>query len=436
MKFNIFIKRLFTVAAIALTALLLAGCEKDDSHHEDEDSTFGHVLLFYECGNNSLAGYLYSDMYSELPSGYLPPKGDKQNVVLAFNKIASSNPNAKAYLVRYYTEDKLAVIDTLKTYDAGTVVTTSQVMSSVLNYVKTTFPAESYGMVFSSHGSGWLPQGYYSNPSSYESQYASQASISMASEKRKRLPVPTGDIEDDPTYMMVRSLGQDVTSSGKIEMTIDQLASGIPYHLDYIIFDMCLTAGVEVCYGLKDKADYIGCSPAEILADGMFDYTKITSYLVQSDSYDLETLYSDSFERYNSLSGDYRSSTATLVKTSGLEDLASVCKELFEKYRPAIDEAPVDSIQRYYRLNRHYFYDLYDTFVKCGASEDDLAALESAIDGAIVYKNATPEFLPNSGGFAITTYSGFSTYLSKAGTPLLDSLYKQEAWNEAVGMVQ
>lgn len=147
-------------------------------------------------------------------------------------------------------------------------------------------------------------------------------------------------------------------------------------------------------------------------------------------------MFKDSFERYNSKHGDYQSSTVTLVKTSELENLASVCKSLFEKYRPAINEAPVDNIQRYYRLGRHYFYDLYDAFAKCGASSEDLATLESAINRATAYKNATPKFLPGNGGFTINTYSGFSIYLSAAGTPLLDSLYKEEAWNKAVEMVK
>ena len=436
MSFNIFVKH-FGVAAIALVAMsFLAGCNKDDKHKEDEDSTFGHVLLFYECGNNSLQSYIYSDMYKELPQGYLPTKGNKHNVVLAFNKIANSSPNAMAYLVRYYSSGKKAVLDTIKTYGAGTVVTTPEVMRSVLNYVKSEFPANSYGLVFSSHGSGWLPEGYYHNPSSYEAEHASKRNATMAADRRKRLPVPEGNIEDEPSYMLVRSLGQDITSSGASEMTVAQFASGIPFHLDYILFDMCFTAGAEVCYGLKDKADYIGCSPAEVLGDGMFDYTKITSYLVQNANYDLTALYKDSFERYNSQSGEYQSSTVTLVKTSGLENLASVCKNLFEKYRLAIDEAPVDNIQRYYRLGRHYFYDLYDAFAKCGASPEDLETLESAINGATAYKNATPKFMPGNGGFTINTYSGFSIYLSAAGTPLLDSLYKEEAWNKAVEMVK
>ena len=436
MSFNIFIKH-FGVAVIALVAMyFLAGCNKDNKHKENEDSTFGHVLLFYECGNNSLQSYIYSDMYSELPQGFLPTKGDKHNVVLAFNKIANSSPNAMAYLVRYYSAGKKAVLDTIKTYAAGTVVTSPDVMRSVLNYVKSEFPAESYGLVFSSHGSGWLPEGYYRSPSKYEQEHVSTNKVTMAAERMKRLPVPEGDIEDEPSYMMVRSLGQDITSSGESEMTVAQFASGIPFHLDYILFDMCFTAGVEVCYGLKDKADYLGCSPAEVLGDGMFDYTKITSYLVQNPTYDLTTLFKDSFERYNSKSGDYQSSTVLLVKTSGLENLASVCKGLFEKYRTAIEAAPTERIQRYYRLGRHYFYDLYDTFAQCGASTEDLAALESAIDGATAYKNATPKFMPESGGFTINTYSGFSTYLPAAGTHLLDNLYKEEAWNKAVEMVK
>ncbi|MBQ8061206.1 MAG: hypothetical protein IJ205_04615, partial [Bacteroidales bacterium] len=173
-------------------------------------------------------------------------------------------------------------------------------------------------------------------------------------------------------------------------------------------------------------------SPAEVLADGMYDYTKLLGFLFNGSTTDLRGLFVDSFEKYNKQSGQYRSATVTLVRSDGLERLASVCHDLFSKYSSAIAHAPVSQIQGYFRQNRHYFYDLEDTFAKCGASSEDMAALRNAIDGTIVYKNATPSFL---NVFEINTYSGYSIYLPCAGTSLLDSYYKDEEWNKAVGLV-
>jgi hypothetical protein len=234
---------------------------------------------------------------------------------------------------------------------------------------------------------------------------------------------------------MVRSLGHDfIDSRNGYEMSISEFADGIPYRLDYILFDMCFTGGIEVAYGLKDKADYLGLSPAEVLGDGMYDYTKITSFLLASESPDLEGLFRDAFNMYDKQSGAYRSATVNLVRTDGLDNLAEVTARLIDEYADTLSKAPASDIQGYFRQGRHYFYDLVDIFTKCGVPESDVKTLQSAVDNCIIYKNATPSFLVNA--FDITNYSGFSMYLPCNGTPLLDSYYKKEAWNTAVGLVK
>ena len=238
-----------------------------------------------------------------------------------------------------------------------------------------------------------------------------------------------------PYYGMTKSIGQDAISKSYYghEMSVSEFAGAIPYHLDYILFDMCYTAGVEVAYALKDKADYLGLSPTEVLADGMFDYTKITSFLLNRETPDFAGLFKDSFERYDKQSGVYRSSTVNLVRTSGLDNLAKVCARMINEYADAISAAPANDIQGYYRNNRHYFYDLVDIFGKCGVSKADLEDLNKAVDGCVIYKNTTASFMEE---FDIKEYSGFSMYLPCAGTPLLDFYYKEEDWNHAVGLVE
>lgn len=314
-------------------------------------------------------------------------------------------------------------------------------MRQVLTYVKDEFPAKGYGLVFSSHGSGWLPAGYYYSPSRFEDDHkgevgTSRQGIAAQSVGHPRLPVPEGDLPDtDPFYGMTRSIGQDYIKGSYYghEMSVSEFADAIPYHLDYLLFDMCFSGGVEVAYGLKDKAEYLGLSPAEVLGDGMFNYTKITSFLLNRETPDLEGLFKDSFEMYDKQSGAYRSSTVNLVRTSGLDNLASVCARMINEYSDALADAPVDDIQGYYRQGRHYFYDLVDIFEKCGASKADLEDLDKAVDGCVIYKNSTGQFLED---YDIKAYSGFSMYLPCAGTPLLDLYYRKEVWNNATRLVK
>lgn len=434
----------FLAAALVMTAAF--GCDKNRHNTEEPESADRRVLLFYECAFNDIGSYMQKNMEDQntgLPAGYIPGKyGD---VLLVYSRISKGRYDytpVNSYLRRIYKTSKGKVIsDTLKVFGKETIAASPSTLSAVLTLVKEKFPAKGYGMVVSSHGSGWLPAGYYYSPSRFEDDHkgevgTSRQGIAVQSVGHPRLPVPEGDLPDtDPFYGMTRSIGQDYIKGSYYghEMSVSEFADAIPYHLDYLLIDMCFTGGVEVAYGLKDKADYLGLSPAEVLGDGMFDYTKITSFLLDRTTPDLEGLFKDSFEMYDKQSGVYRSSTVNLVRTSGLDNLASVCARMINEYSDALADAPVDDIQGYYRQNRHYFYDLVDIFEKCGASKADLEDLDKAVDGCVIYKNSTGQFLEE---YDIKAYSGFSMYLPCAGTPLLDLYYRKEVWNNATRLVK
>lgn len=432
-----------SVAAVLLLSATVGCCKEKP---EEPVNVNRKVLLFYECGVNNLTSYLKNNMDGTekgLPAGYVPREsGDVVLIYSRYSKGAFNYTPVESHLRRIYKKPNGKIVsDTLKTFGTETIAASSSTMRQVLTYVKDEFPAKGYGLVFSSHGSGWLPAGYYYSPSRFEDDHkgevgTSRQGIAAQSVGHPRLPVPEGDLPDtDPFYGMTRSVGQDYIKGSYYghEMSVSEFADAIPYHLDYLLFDMCFSGGVEVAYGLKDKADYLGLSPAEVLGDGMFNYTKITSFLLDRETPDLEGLFKDSFEMYDKQSGVYRSSTVNLVRTSGLDNLASVCARMINEYSDALADAPVDDIQGYYRQNRHYFYDLVDIFEKCGASKADLEDLDKAVDGCVIYKNSTGQFLEE---YDIKAYSGFSMYLPCAGTPLLDLYYRKEVWNNATRLVK
>lgn len=432
-----------SVAAVLLLSATVGCCKEKP---EEPVNVNRKVLLFYECGVNNLTSYLKNNMDGTekgLPAGYVPREsGDVVLIYSRYSKGAFNYTPVESHLRRIYKKPNGKIVsDTLKTFGTETIAASSSTMRQVLTYVKDEFPAKGYGLVFSSHGSGWLPAGYYYSPSRFEDDHkgevgTSRQGIAAQSVGHPRLPVPEGDLPDtDPFYGMTRSIGQDYIKGSYYghEMSVSEFADAIPYHLDYLLFDMCFSGGVEVAYGLKDKADYLGLSPAEVLGDGMFNYTKITSFLLNRETPDLEGLFKDSFEMYDKQSGAYRSSTVNLVRTSGLDNLASVCARMINEYSDTLADAPVDDIQGYYRQGRHYFYDLVDIFEKCGASKADLEDLDKAVDGCVIYKNSTGQFLEE---YDIKAYSGFSMYLPCAGTPLLDLYYRKEVWNNATRLVK
>ncbi len=76
-----------------------------------------------------------------------------------------------------------------------------------------------------------------------------------------------------------------------------------------------------------------------------------------------------------------------------------------------------------------------DIVAKAGASAEDLAALDEALEKAVVYKDHTEYFfsIPVLDG----TYSGLSMYLPAKGSDVLDRFYKENIdWNTATQLVK
>ena len=211
-------------------------------------------------------------------------------------------------------------------------------------------------------------------------------------------------------------------------------AAEIPFKLDFIIFDACLVGGIEVAYEMKDICDYLVFSQEEILADGMV-YTNITRRLLEENPANLVGVAEDFYNHYNSLSGQYRSATISVVDCSGLEGLADVCSGIFEEQREALDTLDAGNIQPM-RDMFDWFYDFKDIIVHAGMTDEESEALDAALEKSILYKAHTEYFIDTK----INTCSGLSMYLptavrSASTRRYLDSYYQDFKWNQATGYV-
>ena len=400
-----------------------------------------NVLLLYSAGYNSLSGFLADDI-NDLLSGELPASGRMDDVLLVYSHLLSPkggyNTPTSPILMRAYKDMEGNIVkDTLVVYPEGSISSTASQLNEVLTYVKDNFPAKTYGMVFSSHATGYLPSGYYSNPKGYVYQKSGAKRIFGPGRDWQDSPgVPYVEPEYDPSLPMVKSVGQDqVGTSGNYlsyEIEIDDFAKAIPMYMDYILFDACLMGGVEVAYELSGKCGMVGFSQTEVLAEG-FDYKTLTNHLLYGGTPDPAAVCMDYFNQYDIQSGVYRSATISLVDCTRMKHLAQVCAQLFDKYRDAIAELKPSNVQRYFRSDYHWFYDLFDIVSKAGADENEINELKAAIDECMVYKAATPGFM---GSFNIRVYSGFSMYLPCNGGAELDLYYKTLKWNIDTGLVQ
>ena len=407
------------------------------------------VLLLYAAGYNNLSSYIRANIES-LVTGYLPSDGRRENVLLVFSKLrapggGSSTP-VRPSLVRLYRDaGGTPVADTLLTWPEETLAASPKTVNEVLAYVRDTFPAAGYGMIFSSHATGWLPAGYFENPGRYDDddtdfdmfEARSGRKELPASPFRDPVPVPYVEPEADPSLPAVKSIGQEVVTTGhstsSYEMEIEEFAAAIPMHLDYLLFDACLMGCIEVAYALRDACGQVGFSPTEVLAEG-FDYTTLASRLLEGAQADPLAVCRDYFNRYDQETGAMRSATITLVDCSRLEELAGVCADLFDRYRDGLAAVNPSAVQRYFREDKHWFYDLEDILDKAGASPADLSRLQDAVAASIRYKAATEQFM--SASFKIKVYSGYGMYLPANGSAYLDAYYRNLSWNRATGLVR
>ena len=407
--------------AIIAAALMLGLCSCDRgemgfSYTDSSVAETGQVFIFYAPASSNLASYISKNVTSITKSG-LPYSGSRKTV-LSFAHLNSG----EAYLLRLSTDECGApVSDTLLTVEAGRSASDPEIIRLVLGKVVELYPedANSYTLILSSHGTGWLPSGATSDYGNDKIEWSSP---------RKR------------------TFGTEKIDGTVWDISIQDLAAAIPMKIDNLIFDACLMGGIEVAYQLRDKVGKLCCSPAEVPGNG-FIYTNFSADLL-ADSASPEYFSKVFFEHYKTAQetgvpseDSYYGATITVVDCGKLAPLAEICTTLFEKYRSSIALVNADQVQHFYR--NHYsvdyyrnFFDLEDILVHAGITAEEESALKEALNACILYKDATPSFMLNWGGFEINAYCGLSMYLPNKGNATLDEYYKTLDWNIATKLVK
>ena len=327
-------------------------------------------------------------------------------------------------------------LDTLTVY--GEENSADAAVLSRMIYTLLSYPADSYGLIFFSHASGWLPAGALSNPRLLETnqQYV------------ERL---------NPNEVGLRSMVIDNGGGTRHEMEYYDFAAAIPDNkLDFIILEACLMADVMSMYELRNKAKYVLVSTAEIVSPGFTHIYKNEIMRLYDTKDSVLSVVSGFAQAYHDYviqypeNNVYCSSTLGIIKMSEMQNLATTVKEALNGVKLSESTLTVSDIQRFDRFKLisngklgYRYFDL-DHVIENLATSSQYAAFRAQMDNTVVWKANTKRFLlgnygngtPNYAeydGFFIERHSGLSTYIQQSVfQEALNSVYENSSWYQAI----
>ena len=327
----------------------------------------------------------------------------KQNIlkkerVLVF--FATSPQEATLFELKY--ENGTCVRKTYKSYNTP-AYTTSGWITSVLEDVKTIAPAKRYAMIVSGHGTGWLP--------------VSKVKIYPA------VPKYHWDVEGVPLTRFFGGL------AAAYQTEIPALAQGISdagLKMEYILFDNCYMSTIEVAYDLKDVADYLIASPAEIMAYG-FPYHWVAPYLVGNvDYYSICNGFYTFYQNYSTPCG-----TIAVTNCAEIDALAAVMKEINGQY--SINTSLLNSIQPLDGYRPVIFYDFGDYVSKLCPDHNLLERFDAQLERTVPFglRMHTPTYYTAlmGGQIPIEAYSGIT--ISDPSLNPMATAKNETAWYKA-----
>lgn len=342
---------------------MLASCSNEIP--EQEEAAFnGRTILVYLVANNSATNldrylktnilWMYQNMATDSDSCrllvyYRPNQNDEllaEPSILEFRSDGKGHINGRTALSTEEFSDVFGEATVLKTYieTEGYNATDPEVMMQVFRDMQTAAPSQSYGLIFGSHASGWMP---------------ASATVSRA----------FGD--DDGYSINIPELRDVLTNS---------FASG---NLDFILLDACMMGSVEVAYELRSVADYCIASVMETPASG-FPYQRMFHYLSDTDV-DYQRICTAFTDYYQSGWG-----TCAAIDCSRLDNLADAVAGELQNHAADISTLDYQNIQQYGASSyRNFSFDIGDFFRQLNGGTIP-ASIQTALDQAVIAKSCIP----------------------------------------------
>lgn len=384
-----------------MTALAITGCSDDSGDTPkptpEPAATVGRAVLVYMTAHNNLG---YGD-----PQDGDSRHFDERDLAEMAEAARAGALGANRLLVLHSPWEGEAVLKevtpegfkTLKSYRKTLNTTLSATMKQVIDDFKALAPAHAYGLILWGHGSGWLEDGQEQAP-----------------RRRSYGGFETGGRH---TWMNISTMADVLEGKG----------------FDYLYFDCCFMAGVEVAYELRHAVGTVIASSSELPSEGM-PYHKTLPYLM-ADNPELPQAAAATFSHFDAMQGYDRTCTISVIRTAALDALADA---VGNAWLTATSAPSRFSVQQFASPNdytyRYRYFDLLHA-VESAASPQATAAVSEALGNAVVYSAATPYLWEKDADHPwdyyqvkIDRHCGLTTYLPSSQADFETYGYSQLEW--------
>lgn len=343
-----------------LMSLLVSACSDDVPVPPGDDTPLieageeaQRLLLMYIAADNNLDSYAQLDLYEALQAAHKVPN---DCYMLAF---VDDGNNGR--ILRYFNNKGVGDYETVYNFGREVAACDTAEMRVLFDWVEQNYPAKSVDMIFWSHATGWL--------------------------------------HDDRRPVRQRSFGYDTAPGEESDcrrMYIEELAGFFKKRnikLDRLMFDACFMQCAEVAYALRDCANWIIASPAEIPGYGApYDTVVPLFFDATASPQSIIDAYKAGYEGENTgvvLSAvrcaameQFADATAVAVKRALLDVSGSDCRDVFS-YLPG----------GYFGSNGSFpnFFDM-NSVMKKYLANTDYQLWKSALDAALPYRCASREW--------------------------------------------
>lgn len=378
-------------------SVFLVACED-----KEPDASIGNrTVLVYIAADNSLASFASQDL-AEMKVGMT-------KVYTNVHLLVYIDDGKSPRLLELKNEGGTVVEKEVKTYPSRNSVgvdETQEVFADVFS--NSQYQADSYGLVYWSHGDGWLPY-----------------------------PLGAG----------TRWVGQD-KGNGDNRMNISEFVEILRTapRFDFILFDACFMLSVEVAYELRDYTDYCVGSPTEIPGPGAsYDVVVPAMFSAENVAVNIAKAYYEpyaaKYDDGNGISNNNWTGGASVcaLRTDRLDDLARATKQILPG---TVDNASLrKSVFDYdkrrgsdgYQDGHVGYYDLVG-MMRMITDDNAYEAWKQIFNSAVAYWVTTSmNYSSYVGMFSMEGTNGVSCYIPSTSNTATDKAYRSTEWYTSAG---